>query len=129
MKIKLLIILVSLLASEAFGGEIHSDKGCQNNPEVIGQCFTVHGRISVYNGTPGVRIWQIGTDHLLGVLPSEDEIMPASVKTELGANTQIYGDYLVCPFTREQKGCMHMVCIESASNLRVENLLPRKRSR
>ena len=104
MIIRVIIILVSLLSSEAMCGEIHPDKGCQNNPEVIGSCFTVHGRISVYNGTPCVRIWKIGTDRLLGILPSEDEIMPIAIKTELGVGTQIYGDYLVCPFTQEKKG-------------------------
>ncbi len=114
MKIRLIIVKVSLLSGGAFGGEIHSDKGCQNNPEVIGPCFTVHDRISVYNGTPGVRMWKIGTTHLLGVLPSENEIMPAAIKTEPGVDTQIYGDYLVCPFTQEKKGHMQMACIESA---------------
>jgi hypothetical protein len=121
MKISLIIILVILISSVAMSDEILSDKGCQKNPEVIGPCFTVHGRISVYNGTPSVRIWIIGTDHLLGVLPSEDEIMPPAIKKELGIGTQIYGDYLVCPFTQEKKGHMQMVCIESAKSLHIES--------
>jgi hypothetical protein len=81
------------------------------------------------NGIPSVRIWEIGTDHILGVLPSEDEIMLVAIKTELGVGTLIYGDYLVCPFTQEKKGHMQMVCIEAAKNLRIENRLARKQSR
>ena len=69
------------------------------------------------------------TDRLLGVLPSEDEIMPAAIKTELGVGTQIYGDYLVCPFTQEKKGQMQMVCIESATNLNINKPSKGKRRR
>ncbi len=30
-------------------------------------CYWTHGRLSVYNGSPSFRIWQIGTRHILGV--------------------------------------------------------------
>jgi hypothetical protein len=32
-------------------------------------------------------------------------------------DTEIYGDFDVCPFTKEKPGHMQMVCIESASHL------------
>src|SRR5438045_754398 len=36
-------------------------------PENAPQCYWMHGRLSVYNGNPTFRIWQIGTHHILGV--------------------------------------------------------------
>ena len=34
-----------------------------------------------------------------------------------GSFTQIYGDYEVCPLTRERPGWMQMVCIASGSRM------------
>jgi hypothetical protein len=36
-------------------------------PENASLCYRTHGRLSVYNGSPSFRIWQIGTRHVLGV--------------------------------------------------------------
>jgi len=61
---------------------------------------------------------------MLGVLPSEDEIVPEPLKKYLqkyfGPLTNTYGDLLVCPFTAPRPGEMQMVCIEAASHLVVE---------
>jgi hypothetical protein len=107
-----------LLVSVA--GEIKPEYGCKENPAIVGECFKIHGRIRLYNGTPGVRIWPVGTKRLLGVLPSENEIMPPNVSKHIAWGTDIFGDFLVCPFTKQEKGEMQCVCIESASNLVLE---------
>ena len=62
----------------------------------------------------------MGTKRLLGVLPPEQEILPSCLRGKLGFGTRIYGDYTVCPFTRERPGEMRMVCVEEARNLIVE---------
>src|SRR5229473_5129005 len=36
-------------------------------PESASLCYWTHGRLSVYNGSPSFRIWQIGARHILGV--------------------------------------------------------------
>jgi len=36
-------------------------------PENASLCYWTHGRLSVYNGSPSFRIWQVGTRHMLGV--------------------------------------------------------------
>jgi hypothetical protein len=120
MKIRVCIILMTVISGVAMAGTIHSDKGCKTNPEVVGSCFTIHGKIFTSNGTPSVRIWKVGTNRVLGVLPSENEIMPSVIKSKLNFETQIFGDYLVCPFTIEKKGHMQMVCIESVQNLSIK---------
>jgi len=114
-----------LLASAAHGesrrpADIDPKAGCKSNPALVGACFTIHGRIMATNGTPGMRIWRVGTKRMLGVLPSEDEIVPEPLKKYFGPMTNLYGDLLVCPFTEPRPGEMQMVCIEAASHLVVE---------
>jgi hypothetical protein len=91
--------------------------GCRRNPQVVDKCRTIHGRVFVANGTPSMRIWIVGTKRILGVLPSEKEIVPDLIKQHVSFETRVYGDFEVCPFTREKAGEMQDVCIESASSL------------
>ena len=72
------------------------------------------------NGTPGMRIWRVGTKRIFGVLPAEDEIVPEPLKKYVGLMPNLYGDLLACPFTAPRPGEMQMVCIEAASHLVVE---------
>jgi hypothetical protein len=121
----LLIMLCFSFKSEV-AGEILPEKGCKENPAVVDKCFTIHGRLSIYNGTPGVRIWQVGTKRMFGVVPSEDEIMPAPIKKHISPDSRIFGDFLICPFTKEKVGVMRYVCIDSANNLIVEKYIEGK---
>jgi hypothetical protein len=117
------IIICSLLCGSALSGEVKRSDGCKCNPELVGDCFTIHGKLSPSNGTPSLRISVIGTKRILGVIPSEDEIIPPSLKEHLRFGTAIYGDYTVCPFTESKPGHMQMVCIEEAKNLVVESYI------
>jgi len=91
---------------------------CKNDPDIAAACFRVQGRLAVYNGSPSLRIWRVGTNRILGV---RTEITPENVSARFSDSdpfdTEIYGDYEVCPFTKEKPGEMQMVCIESASHL------------
>jgi len=95
-------------------------QACLSDPDLVGSCFKVHGRISAYNGTPTLRIWRIGTDRLLGV--DDDIPVPESLSRQLDWNVNAYADFEVCPFTREREGEMQKVCVESA-----EHIVVRKR--
>ena len=118
-----LIIMLSLLCGSALSGEIKRSDGCKCNPKLVSDCFTIHGRLSLYNGTPSLRIWIIDTKRILGVIPSEDEIIPQALVKHLGFGNNIYGDYTVCPFAEYKPGHMQMVCIEEAKNLVVESYI------
>jgi hypothetical protein len=92
-------------------------------PHFAGECFTVHGRLFAANGNPGVRIWRIGTGRILGVhncngdFDSED-VVPANIRAVLrNGDSDIYGDYTVCPFRNDHPGRMRPVCIKRAMNL------------
>jgi hypothetical protein len=92
---------------------------CHSDPDLVGACFTVHGRLSAFNGNPTFRIWRIGTKRYLGV---SQEVLPEPLTGKVNFDGYAVGDFLVCPFTVEKPGWMQMVCIESASNLRFKPL-------
>ena len=95
---------------------------CKGDPGIVDSCYTVHGRVQYGNGSPGLRIWRIGTDRMLGVLDSENEIIPANLANQLdGFGTAVFGDFEVCPFTKSKASEMQMVCVESAQHLVVKH--------
>lgn len=77
--------------------------------------------MSLWNGSPSLRIWRIGTKRILGVLPSEDPIVPAAIRKRLAFGVEFYGNFEVCPFTARKPGWMQMVCVQRASNVVVQS--------
>jgi len=69
-----------------------------------------------------VRLWRIGTSRVLGVsdqrfsLPGYRNI-PEELAKQLDGENNLYGDFLVCPFTRPRPREMQLMCIESAKNV------------
>jgi hypothetical protein len=100
-------------------------KSCREHPQLIGKCFNVHGRLSTYNGNPAVRLWNLRTQRMLGVsdqrfsLP-EYRNLPEDLAQQLNGETNIYGDFLVCPFTKPKPREMQLICVESAKNTMVK---------
>ena len=103
--------------------------GCRSDPRVIGKCFQVHGRLNFANGSPMLRMWRVGTRRYLGVFDEEDPIVPPNLAKCLlhpngtGFGRTTCGDFVVCPFTPQRPGWMQMVCIESAKNLVVQDVV------
>jgi hypothetical protein len=92
-----------------------SAQACKSDPDIIDACFTVRGRLAAYNGGPSLRIWRVGTKHMLGVL---DEFpLPSDFPEANLWDKEAWGDYEVCPFTQEKPGAMQMVCVESAKDI------------
>ena len=103
---------------------------CRLHPQVNGPCFTVHGRMTYWNGTPSVRIWPVGTTRLLGVSEGRFKIpgytnLPPDVASRVAWETDLFGDFVVCPFQDDQPGVMRPVCVDSGTSLVVR---PRKPS-
>jgi hypothetical protein len=116
----LVVIILSVLGAMPMGGQ--SRRMCRNNPELVGSCFKIHGRVRIVNGGPQMRMWRIGTNRILGVIPSEDEMVPDNLgdALETGTYVDVYGDFEVCPFTESKPNEMQMVCVESATHLVVK---------
>lgn len=91
-------------------------------------CRTVHGRMSLTQGTPSVRTWVIGTKRMLGVVQEDESFdqLPGSIRrawdkvpsSELWSH-DLYGDFQVCAVTAERRGWMQFVRVEGAKNLQV----------
>ncbi len=111
-----------LLAASATALAEEPAPPCKGAATVVDACFTVHGRLGVYNGIP-IRIWLVGTQRMLGVKDAtgggvtvRPEIQTLLSQGEPG-ETVVYGDYEVCPLSKPHPGWMQFVCIESASHL------------
>jgi hypothetical protein len=95
--------------------------------ETAGACFWVHGRLSVYDGTPSLRIWPIGSKRLLGLCDAEcgdredGPPLPANVKEEMPSESSwsMRGEFEVCPLTKDRVGHMRYVRLKNAKRLHV----------
>jgi hypothetical protein len=102
-----------------------ADKSCRQHPQLVGNCFNVHGRLSVYNGAPALRIRKIGTPRILGVSEQRFAMVgyrnvPEDIQSKIDQDKLLFGDFLVCPFTRQKNKEMQLVCIERVTNLVVK---------
>ena len=117
MKFMLAVVLI------VFPLSLSAQQECKGSPKIIGACYRVHARATFGPGTPGLRLWPVGTKRMLGVTAgpkaddADDPICPKEMLNfKLGVES-VWGDFEVCPFTPEHKGAMQMVCVESASHL------------
>ena len=106
-----------LAVKAAFGSAITME--CAPDSQPTQPCRAVHGRLSVSNGIP-VRIWIVGTKHVLNVRNELNE----AVWRYLSFETSLYGDFLVCPLSPEVPGHMQPVCVQSAERLVAERYNP-----
>lgn len=118
--------LLSVCAAVCVPAPEAKEQSCRSHPQLAGKCFSVRGRLSVYNGAPAVRLWRVGTRRVLGVSEQRFNLpgyrnLPESVSKQLNGDNEIVGDFLVCPFTPPKPREMQLVCIESAKNLVVQN--------
>ncbi len=124
----LALLFLSSVASTNFTVQT-PDKSCRQHPQLIGACFNVHGRLSVYNGAPALRIWKAGTKRILGVSEQRFTVagyrnIPDEVKTQVNQDVDVWGDFLVCPFTKAKAGEMQMVCVEAGRNVKIKQRNP-----
>ena len=92
---------------------------CKTNPNLVGKCVSVCGRMNYWNGTPSTRVWVIGTHHMLD-LPCEDSGLPQDIRAHFqDFDDEVTGIFEVCPFSRYQKGHMQSVCVESVSKAKL----------
>lgn len=119
-----LLVLATVMGAQLTPAPADSGAPCAQSHRLIGRCFTIHGRMFFPNGNPAVRIGRIGTTRIVGVLDGagsdeSDDVLPASLRARLGPewdNYVVYGDFEVCPLTRERPGRMQFVCIRSIAD-------------
>jgi hypothetical protein len=96
-------------------------KPCRMQPSLVGKCFKVRGRLSLYNGAPTIRLWRAGTKRVLGVSASYSQegysSIPEVLERQLNWENELWGDFLVCPFTHQRPKTMQLICIENGKNV------------
>ena len=114
---------LSLVCGYALADE--AGQSCKTSHNLVGACFTVHGRLFEVSGRPRIHIDRTDAGQIFGVLDRQSlaessELVPGNVSALLmpaPATTDIYGDYEICPFEKDTTGSLRAVCIQSASHL------------
>ena len=52
--------------------------------------------------------------------------LPDDIADRLSWDTDLYADFVVCPFTGEKPGEMQFVCVDSAKNLKTRKEQPER---
>lgn len=115
----------SLLATSAADQPCTELRPCHEHAKLNGPCYTVRGRMSYWNGNPTVRIWVVGTKRIIGVSESHENpaycSLPDEILEKLSWETDLFADFVVCPYTRDEPGIMRLVCVDSAKNMVVRS--------
>lgn len=115
------LLLISCSAVLAQDAPKSPSVPCRAQPSLVSSCFRVRGRLSLYNGAPTIRLWRVGTKRILGVSASYSKAgyssIPEEIEKLLNWESEVWGDFLVCPFTRQKANEMQMICIESGKNV------------
>lgn len=99
-------------------------KPCREHPQLVGKCFAVRGRMSLWNGNPSIRIWRVGTKRMLGVSEQRFRLeshcnLPPTIAERIQLGTDLLADFAVCPFTEEKPGEMQLVRVDGATHMSV----------
>lgn len=112
------MVLLLLLCVSHLSATESENSACKKDKRVVGECFTIRGRLSEWNGNPTGRIWIIGTRRVLGI--REDTELPLALSRKLGDFDDVAtGNFEVCPLTKEQAGHMQIVCVSSVSSIKM----------
>ena len=82
-----------------------------------GECFRIHARYAVYTGDGMEVLWPVGTHRLLWAAYGTDPL-DTLLNGHLD-NSYIFGDFLVCPLSKEIPGEMRHVCIKQMEHLKM----------
>src|SRR5262245_3260995 len=118
MRIAPTFLIVLLYCLSTHGEELQMACSPKNQ---AGDCFDVHARLFMVENGIIFRMWPVGTKRNYGI---DNDALPPLIDKYLDINTDIYGDFVVCPHTKERAAFLRWVCIKSAKHLVVDSLDP-----
>ncbi|RAU22588.1 hypothetical protein CU669_07840 [Paramagnetospirillum kuznetsovii] len=108
---------------------LHADDrsgACLRSALRVGDCVTVHARLTTCTGIPNARLWVIGTKRVLGVADADakhggEKILPhwldETMFSAMPCSKAAYGDFTVCPLSPDRPGVMRTVCVADVANI------------
>jgi hypothetical protein len=115
--IKNVFIFCLIFASLSFS---QTASTCSSDSGIGDTCFVFHGKLMIGNGTPSLRILNIKTKRIYGVLNPKSEIVPDSIIKMDRIENIVFADFKVCQFSNMRSGKMKMVCIDSIANITIK---------
>src|SRR5437868_6705562 len=114
------VFLLLLVGSLSLGADQPRRAPCRAHPDLAGPCRPMQGLIGFAHGAYWAMVLNPGTKRILGL--HRDIPFPQNLQDALGGrwNVVVFGDFVVCPFTKDVPGQMQSVCVESAAHLRVK---------
>jgi hypothetical protein len=82
----------------------------------FGKCFSIHARYAVYTGDGMEELWPVGTHRLLWAASGTDQL--DALLRDHESDFYIFGDFVVCPLSKEIPGEMRHICIQKMRNLK-----------
>jgi hypothetical protein len=80
----------------------------------FGECYQVHARYDIY--ADGDALWPVGTKRFLD---ATDGNLDGRLENAGWQDHSIFGDFMICPQSKQIHGHMQSVCIQSYKNLRL----------
>ena len=100
---------------------------CRAPPAEREPCFSVRGRLSVWNGAPTFRLSPRGSKRVLGVVggdgdPASPTVLTPALRAAMtppspGDLVPVTASFRVCPLAPDRPGRMRPVCIADASRI------------
>jgi hypothetical protein len=147
-------LILCALVAQAIPQKTAKRKIACKTQENAASCYWTHGRLSVANGNPSLRLWKVGTKRILGVYSgpstfpprtnedSESPELPANLDRayeaeykrrlkikdpDAGLPEPVFADFEVCPLEPGHPGWMQAVCVESVKNVFLQRVEPARR--
>jgi hypothetical protein len=120
-------LICSLAVALALATAAHAAPDCRPSASVREPCFSVRGRLSVWNGAPTFRLHPNGSKRLLGVVggdgdPASPTVLTPALRAAMtpsapGDLLPVTASFRVCPLAPDRPGRMRPVCIADASQI------------
>ncbi len=82
-----------------------------------GPCFRIHARFDIYTGDGMEELWPVGTHRVLWAASGTEKL--EGLLGDHPDDFSLFGDFVVCPLTKDVPGEMRHVCIKDARNVKV----------
>jgi hypothetical protein len=92
---------------------------CSSDSGIGDTCFVFRGKLLIGNGIPSMRILNIKTKRIYGVLNPKSGIVPDTIIKMDRIENIVFAIFKVCKSSNDKSGEMQMACIDSMANITI----------